>query len=404
MDPSGLDSQTAQRFETYLGSIGETLRDKRQRASFATYAAGLLADGDRKSMEPIAARASADPAHTSAIHHRLIHFLSSSAWKDAPVRATAARYAVDELERHGPISTWIVDDTGFLKQGKRSPGVQRQYTGSAGKKANCQIGVSLVLANERAEVPVDFKLYIPQSWADDRKRCRAAHIPDEVGGEAKWELALDMIESAIDADLPRGVVLADSAYGHNGGFRERLDELGLQFAVDLKSNSSVRRVGANGRLGKPTSVKALARRHMSKFEEITWREGTNGALRGRVLRMRVVTTDSRYRKRSKPMWLLVEWPERAENPTNYVLSNLPETMPLESMLNICGNRWRIERSYQDLKGQLGLDHYEGRSFVGWHHHVSVALVCYAFLVAERARSFSPSGLVTHPSRSLEHAA
>jgi len=185
MDPSGLETATAKRFEAYLDTIGATLRDKRQRASFATYAAGLLSDGVRKSMEPMAARASADPALTSAIHHRLIHFLGSAAWKDAPVRTAAARYAVDELERHGSISTWIIDDTGFLKQGKRSPGVQRQYTGSAGKRANCQIGVSLVLANERAEVPVDFKLYIPQSWADDRKRCRAAHIPDDVGGESK---------------------------------------------------------------------------------------------------------------------------------------------------------------------------------------------------------------------------
>ena len=404
MDPSGLDTRTAERFETYLDTIGVTLRDKRQRASFATYATGLLGDGSRKSMEPMAARASADPALTSAIHHRLIHFLGSSAWKDAPVRTAAARYAVDELERHGPISTWIIDDTGFLKQGKRSPGVQRQYTGSAGKRANCQIGVSLVLANERAEIPVDFKLYIPQSWADDRKRCRAAHIPDDVGGESKWELALDMIESAVETELPRGVVLADSAYGHNGGFRERLDELGLDFAVDIKSNARVRRVGSNGRLGKPTSVKALARRHVSKFKDATWREGTKGPLRGRVLRMRVVTADSQYRKQSKPMWLLIEWPEGEENPRNYVLSNLEEKMPLEEMLNICGNRWRIERSYQDLKGQLGLDHYEGRSFVGWHHHVSVALVCYAFLVAERARSFSPCGTVTHAGRALEDAA
>ena len=216
MDSSGLDARTAERFETYLDTIGATLRDKRQRASFATYAAGLLADGSRKSMEPIAARASTDPALTSAIHHRLIHFLGSAAWKDAPVRTAAARDAVDELERHGPISTWIVDDTGFLKQGKRSPGVQRQYTGSAGKRANCQIGVSLVLANERAEVPVDFKLYIPQSWADDRKRCRAptrvevqgSHLARRHEGSAPRPCASDAsrhrrqsISEAIQADV-----------------------------------------------------------------------------------------------------------------------------------------------------------------------------------------------------------
>ena len=404
MDPSRLDSRTAQRFEAYLDTIGATLRDKRQRASFATYAAGLLSDGERKSMDTIAARASGDPARTSAIHHRLVHFLSSSAWKDAPVRTVAARYAVDELERHGPISTWIIDDTGFIKKGKHSPGVQRQYTGSAGKRTNCQIAVSLVLANERAEVPVDFKLYIPESWADDRERCRAAHIPDDVGYKSKWELALDMIESALEADLPRAVVLADSAYGYVGGFRDGLIKLGLEYAVDLQSNSIVRRVGANGRLGKKMQAGKLARLHASSFEEVTWREGSKGKVSARVLRMRVVTSPSRGQPQSKPQWLIIEWPEGAERQLNYVLSNLPESMPLEEMLNICGNRWRVERSYQDLKGQLGLDHYEGRSFVGWHHHISVALVCYAFLVAERVRSFSPSHVDTCPHCSLERAA
>ena len=404
MDPSGLDPRTAQRFEAYLDSIGETLRDKRQRASFAVYAAGLLGDGDRKSMEPIAARTSGDPARTSAIHHRLVHFLSSSAWKDAPIRAVAAHYAIDELERHGPISTWIVDDTGFIKKGKHSPGVQRQYTGSAGKKTNCQIAVSLVLANERAEIPVDFKLYIPESWADERERCRAAHIPDDVGCKSKWELALDMMKSAIEADLPRGVVLADSAYGYVGAFREGLIELGLEYAVDLQSNSIVRRVGAKGRRGTKMQAGKMARLNASSFEEVTWRDGSKGQVSARVLRMRVVTSPSRGQPESKPQWLIVEWPEGEARPTNYVLSNLPETMPLEEMLNICGNRWRIERSYQDLKGQLGLDHYEGRSFVGWHHHVSVALVCYAFLVAERARSFSPSAVLACPHCSQQRAA
>ena len=264
--------------------------------------------------------------------------------------------------------------------------------------------MSLVLANERAEVPVDFKLYIPESWADDRERCRAAHIPDEVDCRSKWELALDMMKSALKADLPRGVVLADSAYGYIGAFRDGLIELGLEYAVDLQSNSIVRRVGANGRLGKRMQAGKLARLHTSSFEEATWRDGSKGKASARVLRMRVATSPSRGLPQSEPQWLIIEWPEGDAKPTNYMLSNLSETMPLAEMLNICGNRWRIERSYQDLKGQLGLDHYEGRSFVGWHHHVSVALVCYAFLVAERVRSFSPSPLVACPHCSLERAA
>ncbi len=402
MYDTGLDPQTEARFEAYLDEVGSLLRDKRQRASFAMYAAGLLSDGERKSMEPIAARASADPDLAGAHHQRLIHFLASSPWKDAPVRTLAARYAVDEMERHDAIHTWVVDDTGFLKQGKHSPGVQRQYTGSAGKRANCQIGVSLVLANRYAEVPVDFKLYIPQSWAQDRDRCRAAHIPDDVGYRPKWQLALDMIESAIEADLPQALVLADSGYGDTAAFRAKLDVLGLPYAVDVKSHTLVRRVCADGKLGKPMSVKKLGRRLKSKFNKTTWRQGSKVALTSRFTRVRVVVGHGD--KERGPRWLLIEWPQDEADPTHFVLSTLPETVSIKDMVATVKNRWRIERSYEDLKGQLGLDHYEGRSFVGWHHHVSVVLTCYAFLVAERSRSFSPSATWTCPNRALQYAA
>ena len=302
---------------------------------------------------------------------------------------------------HEPITTWIVDDTGFLKQGNHSPGVQRQYTGSAGKKANCQIGVSLVLANRHAELPVDFKLYIPQSWADDRTRCRAAHIPDEVGYVPKWQLALDMIESAVEADLPAGTVLGDSGYGHVSAFRDKLDSLGLRYALNVQRNMTVRRVCNDGALGKAMTVKQLGRRLKSKFHKTTWREGSKVSLSSRFTRVRVVAGAE---GRRDPQWLLLEWPQHEEDPTHFVLSTLPKTLSLKEMVRTVKNRWRIERSYEDLKGQLGLDHYEGRSFVGWHHHVSVALVCYAFLVAERARSFPPSAAWTCPHCSFLHAA
>lgn len=403
MDNAELDSEAQGRLNEFLDQIGHLLRHERQRESFALYAAGLLGEGERKSVEPVAARACPDPARVNAMHHQLIHFLGSSPWKDAPVRRLGARYAVDEMERHDPIRTWIVDDTGFVKQGKHSPGVQRQYTGSAGKKANCQIGVSLVLANRHAEVPVNFKLYIPQSWAQDRDRCKAAHIPDDVGYLPKWQLALGMIESAIEADLPRAVVLADSGYGGTTAFRDKLDELGLQYAVDVKSNTVVRRVCADAKLGKPMSVKTLGRRLQSKFKTTTWREGSKAALASRFTRVRVVACHGDAEPRD-PQWLLIEWPHDEDDPTHFVLSTLPKTMSIKEMIGTLKNRWRIERSYEDLKGQLGLDHYEGRSFVGWHHHVTVVLCCYAFLVAERSRSFPPSAARTRGYRTLSHAA
>jgi SRSO17 transposase len=387
----------------FLDGLGTQLRDKRQRASFAMYALGLLSDGDRKSMEPIAARAAGSPDKTHAVHERLIHFLGDSPWSDAAVRQHSARYAVDAMQEHGPIHTWVVDDTGFLKQGKYSPGVQRQYTGSAGKTANCQVGVSLVFATEHAHVAGDFRLYIPESWAQDRERCRRAHIPDDIEYSPKWCLALDMIEKALGAGTPKGVVLADCGYGNNTLFRDTLDTLGLQYAVEVQSTPMVRRVGSRNRLGERMPVAELGIALRAKLRTVTWREGTRATLRSRFARVRVVV-DRDDGPRRPPQWLLIEWPQGEQAPTKYVLSTMPNSVSCKQLVRTFKSRWRIERSYEDLKGELGLDHYEGRSFVGWHHHVSVVLACYAFLVAEHARSFPPSARKTRGPRALTHAA
>jgi SRSO17 transposase len=382
------------RLRSYLEEIGGLLRNKKRREAFALYACGLYGDGDRKSVEPIAARACGRPEATEAMHAKLLYFLGRSSWEDTPIRRFAAEYAISEMVGNDPIRSWIVDDTGFLKQGTESPGVQRQYTGSAGKTANCQIGVSLVVANDQVELPVDFRLYLPESWTDDRARCEKAHIPADVGYAPKWQLALDMIEAAKAAQMPTGVVLADSGFGHAGPFRDRLTELKLTYAVEVKSNTVVRRILSGGTLGVKQSVKKLGRRFKSKFRRVTWREGTRRPLHSRFARVRVVDS----RENSPPQWLLIEWPEGEAEPTKFVLCTMPKGTSLKQMVRTFKSRWRIERSYEDLKGELGLDHYEGRSFIGWHHHVTVVLVCYAFLVAERSRSFFPSTARTdHPS-------
>jgi SRSO17 transposase len=387
----------------YLDGLGAHLRDKRQRASFAMYALGLLTDGERKSMEPIAARACGSPDQTHAVHERLIHFLGASPWSDSAVRNHAARYAVDAMQSHGPIRTWVIDDTGFLKQGKHSPGVQRQYTGSAGKTTNCQVGVSLLLATEHAHVTTDFRLYIPESWAQDRERCRRAHIPDDVDYSPKWCLALNMIENAIAAGMPKGVMLADCDYGNKTLFRDTLDVLGLQYAVEVQSATMLRRVGSRGRLGQRMSVTELGGALRTKLRTVTWREGSKAVLHSRFARVRVVV-DRDDRLLREPQWLLVEWPDGEPAPTKFVLSTLPASISCKQLVRTFKSRWRIERSYEDLKGELGLDHYEGRSFIGWHHHVSVVLACYAFLVAEHARSFPPSAPSHRLHRSITHAA
>jgi len=397
-----MDESTGDQLKLYLDGVGKELRDKRQRASFAMYALGLLSDGERKSMEPIAARACGAEELTHAFHERLVHFTGSPAWSDQPIRRHAARHAVEAMQQHGPVRTWIVDDTGFLKQGKHSPGVQRQYAGSAGKTANCQVGVSLVLATEHAHVATDFRLYLPESWAEDRKRCRRAHIPDDVGYEPKWALALNMIEHAVTAGLPKGVVLADCDYGNKSAFRDNLDVLGLQYAVEVQSTTMLRRVGNSGRLGARMSVAQVGAALHGKLRTVTWREGSKVTLHSRFARIRVVV--GRDGQSREPQWLLVEWPEGEPAPTKFVLSTLPKSISCKQMVRTFKTRWRIERSYEDLKGELGLDHYEGRSFIGWHHHVSVVLTCYAFLVAEHARSFPPSARSKGANRSIAHAA
>jgi SRSO17 transposase len=382
-------SDTSRHLNEYLDSLGKFFPDTRQRASFATYALGVLSEGERKSLEPIAARACCDPERAHALHERLLHFATSASWRDAPIREYAAHHALKAMQAQGPIRTWIVDDTGFLKQGKLSPGVQRQYTGSAGKTANCQVGVSLVLASEHAHVAADFELYIPESWAEDRDRCRRAKIPDDVQYEPKWALALRMIERAKAAGMPEGVVLGDSDYGTKTVFRDILDVLGLQYALEVHGTVKVRAIGQHGADEERVSVATLGATMHDKLRTLTWREGSKTALRSRFARTRVIVDrdDGGVRE---PQWLLIEWPQGEPAPTKFVLSTMPPRTSIKQLVRTFKSRWRIERSYEDLKGELGLDHYEGRSFIGWHHHVTVVLTCYAFLVAAHARSFPPS--------------
>lgn len=395
--------ETSDRLSNFLDQIGALMRDRRQRASFALYAVGLLNEGERKSMEPIAARMGGDPASTVVVHNQLMRLLSSDAWHDEPIRAFATNYAIEAMQSQAPINTWIVDDTGMLKQGRYSPGVQRQYSGSAGKTANCQIAVSLVLANGLSHVVTDARLYLPESWAADRGRCRRAHVPDDVEYAPKWALALEMIEQAVSAGVPKGVVLADCDYGNKTVFRDTLTRLGLKYALEIQSTTKVRRLGAHDVPGERIAVGDIGRRLRKKFRKVTWREGTNCVLHSRFARIRVIV-DREDNVEREPEWLLVEWPENEPSPTKFVLATLPKGVSCKQLVRIFKERWRIERSYEDMKGELGFDHYEGRSFVGWHHHVTAVLVCYAFLVAETVRSFPPSGSGQGDDHALDSAA
>lgn len=402
-------SDAAKRLKEYFNLIGGVLGNASRRESFALYAMGLLGEGERKSVEPIAARACADPKRIDAFHQRLLHFMTDSKWSDRDVRREAARYVVAELSKRIPISVWIIDDTGFLKQGDHSVGVQRQYTGSAGKITNCQIGVSLSVATPTDHAPIDFELYLPEIWANDPKRRKEARIPDEVQFKTKPELALDMIRRAVADGIPLGVILADSAYGTSSAFRDGIRSLGLHYAVGVNPQTTVDLLDSIGRpRGKPVSVRELALQIHERggFRRCTWRKGTKKELAASFALRRVVTANDGASPpdERESLWLLIEWREGESEPANYFLSSLPEPTTKRNLIRTVMQRWRTERVYEDLKGELGLDHFEGRRFPGWHHHISVALCCYAFIVAERSRHFPPSARGTSRDHSERRAA
>jgi SRSO17 transposase len=375
------------RLDGFLARVTGSLRDHRSRASFAVYAFGLLTEGERKSMEPIAARMCECPDDHREMQHahdRMINLISRAEWRDEPVRAEAVAYALEAVRARGEkIEVSIIDDTGFLKQGKHSPGVHRQYTGSAGKTANCQVAVSLTVASRSTHVPVDMELYLPQAWTDDRARCRAAKIPDDIGYRPKWQMALLMLERAKSRGIPLGVALADSAYGNVGEFRAGLLLLGLSYAVGIRSTTTVTPLDSSGRARDSIKVSDLATQLPKKvFRKVTWREGSARALCSRFARRRVRVGDVEQE-------LIIEWPEGEPQPTDFslvALSGCP--LSTKQMVRILKQRWRTERVYEDMKGELGLDHFEGRSWRGWNHHVTLALCCYAFVVAEQLRHFS----------------
>jgi SRSO17 transposase len=386
-----LDGSGQGRLERYFEGIGAILGRRDRRESFALYALGLLGEGERKSVEPIAARVCGDEELCNAYHYRLLRFVSVSPWSDEEVRGFAAQHGISAMSRCEPVTDWIIDDTGFPKQGDKSPGVQRQYSGTLGKTGNCQVAVSVTVATRTMHLPIDMELYLPESWAEDRARCRAAHIPDEVVYRTKWRIALDLVERNVKAGIPPGLMLADSAYGDVGEFRDGVRAMGFDYAVDVKRPTRVVIVcDDDGAETEPMSVETAAEILGARsYRKVTWREGSRRTLTARfaAVRVRVVTdTDTR----GEEQWLLMETAERGDPVTHYVLATLPKSMSRKQLVRRVKQRWRTERMYEDVKGELGLDHFEGRSYIGWQHHVSCVLACYAFLVSERTRAFPPA--------------
>ncbi|MGA2450621.1 MAG: IS701 family transposase [Polyangiaceae bacterium] len=389
------DAEAEGRLREYLfGKIGQHLGRREQRESFAIYAHGIVGDGERKSVEPIAARATGEGDECERMQARLLNFLRDSPWDDQAVRREAALHAIRALQEQEPVTTWIIDDTGFPKQGEHSVGVQRQYSGTLGKIGNCQIGVSLTIATRHEHVPIDFALYMPQCWTDDAARREKARVPDDLVFKTKPELALDLITRAMDDKIPGEIVLVDTAYGNSSEFRNTVRMYGLDLGVAVQANTKVWRLDkSDRRRGDPVGAQDLGLQLGPRaFRRLTWRVGAGGKLSSRFAfrRARVAHDDGTDAGDREPLWLVMEWPDSEDAPTKFFLTTLPRRMTKKQIVRIIKERWRTERAYEELKGELGLDHFEGRSFPGWNHHVTVVLCCYAFIVSERVRHFSPS--------------
>ena len=407
-------AEAAERLEKYFAKLEAVIGHADRAAPLRAYVKGLLLPGERKSIEPMAAKI--DPRRVRARHQSMHHFVASAPWDEHEVIRVARDYALEPLERHAPVGAWVIDDTGFPKKGRHSVGVTRQYCGQLGKQDNCQVVVTLSLVNEVMSVPGTYRLYLPEVWAKDRKRCRAAGVPKEIAFRKKWEIALEAIDELLADDLPRAPVVADAGYGIATEFREQLSARQLLYAVGVSEDVTVwpegteplrpsprsargmgrprkllRRDGAH----QPLSVKALARSlSAALWKEVRWREGTKGAMRSRFAALRVRAAHRDY-WRTEPRdleWLLIEWPAGEKEPIKYWLSTVSERVGLDELVRLVKMRWRIERDYQEMKDELGLDHYEGRGWLGFHHHGALCIAAYAFLAAERARLSPPAPL------------
>jgi SRSO17 transposase len=400
------------RFDAYVDRLAEAVGHADRRWPLEAYLTGLLLPGERKSVEPMAARV--DPRHVSRAHQSLHHFVANAPWEERELLAVARDYALAQLERHAPVEAWVLDDTAIPKKGDHSVGVARQYCSVLGKEANCQVAVTLSLVNPTMSVPAAWRLYLPEPWTQDRKRRAEAGVPPEVVFLTKGQIALEEIDWLLAEDLPPAPVVADPGYGNATAFRDAISERGLSYVFGIQGHTSVwppgteplapKRRSGRGRPPlrlrrsvhhQPLSVRELAAALPRRaWKTIRWREGTKGTLSSRFAagRVRPAHRDG-LRSDPRPVeWLLIEWPARQREPTKYWLSTVPEDVDLAELVSLAKIRWRVERDYQELKDELGLDHFEGRSWRGFHHHGVLCMAAYAFLAAERGRLSPPQAV------------
>src|SRR6516164_2104995 len=351
----------ASRFMKYVQGLVEVMGHADRAGPLQDYCTGLVAASGRKSVEPMAAITA--PERTAAQHQSLLHFVGQGAWSDDAVLAKVREMVLPEIERHGAIKAWIIDDTSFPKKGGHSVGVAHQYCGQLGKQANCQVAVSLSVANDAASLPVAYRLYLPNAWAEDDERRRKVGVPKEVGFKTKPEIALEQIRWAREMGLPGDMVLFDAGYGHDSKLRAGISELGKFYVAGIQPQTLV---------SKPRMLRGRAPKKR--------RDDAATAISAKTLALQLPAK----------AWQTIEWPESEDEPTKYWLYTLPQNIPFCDFVDAAKLRWRIERDYQELKQEVGLGHFEGRGWRGFHHHATLCIATYGFLVSER-ETIPPSG-------------
>jgi len=401
------------RFAAYIEGLAEAAGHADRHIPLKNYCTGLLLPGERKSVEPMAARLGSH--NVRRMHQSLHHLVADAPWSDEAVLDGCLDTVIPSMLRDEPVVAWVVDDTGFPKKGRESVGVARQYCGQVGKQDNCRVAVSLSVTTEKASLPVAFRRYLPEAWIQDRKRRNKTGVPNEISFQTKPQIALDQIRRARARGIPRGVVLADAGYGNDTSFRAELTKLEMAYVAGIQRVATVwkpgeeprpapARQGSTGRPRKllqrdathqPVSVKELALSLPTEaWKKVTWRQGVKQKLQSRFAALRVRPAHRDYwRAAPHPEeWLLIEWPAGEPEPAKYWLSTMPADTTLVDLVRMAKHRWIIERDYQELQQELGLGHYEGRGWRGFHHHATLCIAAYGFLVAERNR-FSPSARI-----------
>jgi SRSO17 transposase len=395
-----LDRELNQFLDEMITGMGRPER----RSAMAHYITGLLLDGERKSVQPMATRLSANAADADAMRQRLQDCVGVSAWSDEELM----RRLATKLEREMPgIEAFVVDDTGFAKKGEYSVGVTRQYSGTLGRTDNCQVAVSLHVASTKGSGCIAMRLYLPEKdWASDAKRRAAAGVPQEVQFQTKWQIALEQLDVALAAGVRRHPMLADAGYGEATEFRSGLEERGLHYVVGVSGVPTIWRPGIAPRVPdaaksgrspsrpkadeSPVCLSDFARELGAKqFRAVSWREGSKGRMNGRFYAARIYSAERRTKKdrpELKPIWLIIEDTGEEKRPFKFYFSNLPESTSLKRLVALIKLRWRVERDYQELKGEIGLDHFEGRNWRGFHHHATLCAVAHGFLALRRALS------------------